>query len=84
MEYMLNDNTVDEKLNNGGVDLEKALVGLDEALMALDAIMPCLPGSAPLKVEYDKIKSAARCVRIANGRLSKIRELLPEEALRKR
>ena len=84
MEYMLNDNTVKEKLTNGSVDLEKAVTALDEVLSALDAIMPCLPGSAPLKVEYGKIKSAARCVRIANDRLSAIRELLPEDALGKR
>ena len=65
MLYMLNDNTVNEKLTNGSVDLEQAVTGLDEVLSALDAIMPCLPGSAPLKVEYGKIKSAARRVRIA-------------------
>lgn len=84
MKYLLNNNTVNEKLTNGSVDLEKAATGLDEVLSALDAIMPCLPGWAPLKVEYGKIKSAARCVRIANGRLSEILKLLPEEALRKR
>ncbi len=84
MKYLLNNNTVNEKLTNGSVDLEKAATGRDEVLSALDAIMPCLPGSAPLKVEYGKIKSAARCVRIANGRLSEILKLLPEEALRKR
>ena len=60
MKYLLNNNTVNEKLTNGSVDLEKAATGLDEVLSALDAIMPCLPGSAPLKVEYGKIKSAAR------------------------
>lgn len=65
MKYLLNNNTVNEKLTNGSVDLEKAATGLDEVLSALDAIMPCLPGSAPLKVEYGKIKSAARRVRIA-------------------
>ena len=59
MKYLLNNNTVNEKLTNGSVDLEKAATGLDEVLSALDAIMPCLPGSAPRKVEYGKIKSAA-------------------------
>ena len=32
MKYLLNNNTVNEKLTNGSVDLEKAATGLDEVL----------------------------------------------------
>lgn len=60
MSYMQNNNTVDEKLTNAGADLEGAATGLQEVLTALDAIIPCLSGNAPLKVEYKNNRQGRR------------------------
>lgn len=81
MKHALNDNTVDEKLTNAETYLANTAKALDEVLTALNAIMPCLPGEAPLKAEHAKLKNVEKWVVRANDRLGRIRELLSDDAL---
>ena len=82
MESKRLDDTVDQKLMNVGANLEEAKTALGEVLIALDAIMPSLPGAEPLKAERKKIEKAERQVKFASDRLDRIRERLPDDALR--
>ena len=78
---MRNDNTVDQKLTNMGADLEEAESKIATVLTSLEAIMPCLPGHSPLKVEYGHLKKTYGLVRAAAARIVEIRERLPKDAL---
>ena len=82
MENKRIDNTVNQKLTNAGDDLEAAKTALGEVLIALDAIMPSLPGAEPLKAERKKIEKAERNVKLASNRLDEIRERLSDDELR--
>ena len=76
-----NEKTVNDRLKSAGAGLELAATELADVLTSLKAIMPCLPGSAPLKAEHDKIKKAEKRLRGVLVLIDEIRQRLPEDAL---
>ena len=81
--YLLNNNTVEEKLDNAYVELNRAKTELEKVLEALKAIMPNLPGTSPLKAENELIKKANKNVCCAEVRILAVRYLLKNDPARR-